>query len=112
MAGFFKKLFGGGNGVENIVQGLMEESKKWQIIGAEIAKDCFKNGLAQGEIVRLSDITNFIKKNHSYNGNVVENGFLNQMISYIDQGVVVNINVQGGDTVFVHKNHVDDILKG
>lgn len=42
---------------------------------------------------------------------MVENGFLKQMMSYIDQGVVVNINVEGGDTVFVHKDHVNDVLE-
>lgn len=112
MAGFFKKLSGGGNDAEEMLQGMMERSKKWQVMGAEIAQDCYQNGLLQGEIVRLSDISNFIKQNHSCNGNVVENGFLNQMTSYIDQGVVVNINVEGGDTVFVHKDHVNDVLKG
>ena len=110
MAGFFKKLFGGGNDAEDILQGMMDRSEKWQVMGAEIAQDCYQNGLLQGEIVRLSDITNFIKQNHSYNGNVVENGFLNQMTSYLDQGVVVTINTEGGDIVFVHKDHVNDVL--
>ena len=112
MTGFLKKLFGGSNDTEDMLQGMMERSEKWQVMGAEIAQDCYQNGLMQGEIVRLSDITNFIKQNHSYNGNVVENGFLNQMMSYIDEGVVVNINVESGDTVFVHKDHVNDVLKG
>jgi hypothetical protein len=112
MAGFLKKLFRGGNDAEDKLEGVMERSKKWQVMGAEIAQDCYQNGLLQGEIVRLSDITNFIQQNHSYNGNIVENGFLNQMKLYIEHGVVVNINVEGGDTVFVHKDHVNDVLKG
>jgi hypothetical protein len=112
MAGFLKKLFGGGNDAEDMLQGMMERSEKWQVIGAEIAQDCFQNGLTQGEIVRLSNITNIIKQNHSYNANVVEYGFINKMTSYIDQGVVLIIDVEGGDTVFVHKNHVNDALTG
>ncbi|WBA17018.1 hypothetical protein [Salinivibrio kushneri] len=112
MAGFFKKLFGGDNDAEDILQGMMDRSEKWQVMGAEIAQDCYQNGLLQGEIVRLSDIVNFIKKNHSYNGNIVENGFLNQMKSYLDQGVVASINAEGGDIVFVHQDHIKDVLKG
>lgn len=112
MAGFFKKLFGGSNDANDALKGMIDRSREWQVIGEKIADDCFENGLSKGEIVRLSDITNFIKQNHSYNGNVVENGFLNQMSSYVDQGFVVNFNVEDGDIVFVHKDHVDDVLKG
>ena len=112
MAGFFKKLFGGGNDAEDMLQGMLERSEKWQVMGAEIAQDCYQDGLSQGEIVRLSDLANFTKKNHPYNGNAVENGFLNQMMSYIDKGAVVNINEEGGDTVFIHKGHVNEVLKG
>ncbi len=111
MAGFFKKLFGGGNDAEDIVQGMLDRSQNWQIIGAEIAQDCLTNGLSKGEIVKLSDISAFIKQNHSYNSNVVENGFLNQMMAYIDSGEIVNINAEGGDIVFVHKDYVNDLLK-
>ena len=35
MAGFLKKLFGGGNDAEDMLQGMMERSEKWQVIGAE-----------------------------------------------------------------------------
>jgi nucleoside diphosphate kinase len=111
MLDFFKRLFGGRNHSEDIAQGMIERSQKWQVIGTEIAEDCFINGLSQGEIVKLSDITNLIAQNHSYNSSVVENSFLNQMMAYMDQGTVVNFNVEGGDTVFVHKDHVNDILE-
>lgn len=111
MAGFFKKLFGGRNDAADMLQEMMELDEKWQIKGAEIAQDCYQNGLLQGEIVRLSDITNFIKQNHSYNGNVVENGFLNQMMSYNDQGVVVFMEIEGGDMAFIHKDHVSDVIE-
>ena len=116
MAGFFKKIFGGGNDAEDMIEKMvgraMDRSQKWQIIGAGIAQDCYQNGLSQGEIVRLSEIINFIKRNHSYNGNVVENGFLTQINSYVDEGTIVNISVEGGDIVFVHKDHINDVLKG
>ena len=95
-----------------MVQGMLDRAQKWEVIGARIAQDCLVNGLRAGEIVKLSDITAFIKQNHSYNGNVVENGFLNQMMSYIDSGEIININVEGGDMVFVHKDHANDLLKG
>lgn len=79
-------------------------------MGVTIAKDCYENGLCKGETVRLSEITQFIHQNHSYNCRVVEGGFLDGMKSYLDQGVVVGLNVEGGDMVFVHKDHVDDVL--
>jgi len=40
MAGFFGKLFGGGNDAEDILQGMMSRSETWQVLGAEIAQDC------------------------------------------------------------------------
>jgi len=112
MADSFDKLLGGSEGAEGMQQGMIQRSEKWQVIGIDIAKDCYQNGLLQGEIVRLSDISNVIKQNHSYNGNIVENGFLNQMMSYIEKELVVNINVEDGDIVFVHKDHVNNVLKG
>ena len=95
----------------NIGQGLLDRSQKWQVIGSEIAKDCYKNGLLQGEIVRLSEIISFIKQHHSYNSNVVENGFLNEMKSYTESGIVLNFCIENDDIVFVHKDHVDTLLE-
>jgi hypothetical protein len=111
MLDFLKRLFGGGNHSGDIARGMIKRSQKWQGIGTKMAEDCFINGLSQGEIVKLSDITNLIAQNHSYNSSVVENGFLNKMMAYIDQGTVVNFNVENGDTVFVHKDHVNDIVE-
>lgn len=99
------------NESHNVFQGLLDRSQKWQVIGSEIAKDCYKNGLLQGEIVRLSEIISFIKKNHYYNSNVVENGFLNEMKSYTESGMVLNFCIENDDIVFVHKDHVDTLLK-
>ncbi len=33
------------------------------------------------------------------------------MMAYIDSGEIVNINAEGGDIVFVHKDYVNDLLK-
>jgi len=107
--GISKNLSGGGAG--GIAKGMFDRAQKWEIIGSQIAQDCLVNGLRAGEIVKLSDITAFIKQKHSFNGNVVENGFLNQMMSYIDSGEIMNIKVEDGDMVFVHKDHINDLLK-
>ena len=96
--------------MDDILHGMMERSSKWESKGSEIAQDCLYNGLLKGEIVRLSEITNAIRQRYSYNANVVEHGFLTKMMSYIDQGSVINIKAEGGDMVFVHKNHADEIL--
>ena len=96
--------------MDDIFHGMMERSSKWESKGGEIAEDCLNNGLLKGEIVRLSEITNAIRQHYSYNANVVEHGFLTKMKSYVDQGSVININAEGGDMVFVHKNHAEEIL--
>jgi len=96
--------------MDDILHGMLERSSKWESKGGEIAQDCLYNGLLKGEIVRLSEITNAIRHHYSYNANVVEHGFLNKMMSYVDQGSVININTEGGDMVFVHKNHAKKIL--
>lgn len=110
MIGFFKSLLGGGSGAEKIMQDMLDRSQKWQVLGAEIADECLKSGLRKGEIVKLSDITTFIKQSYTYNGNVVENGFLNKMSEYIDSGEVLSISAETGDIVFIHKNHVNDLI--
>ena len=110
MVGFIKKLFGKDDS-DDWLQQMENRSQKWQVIGAEIAQDCFHNGLVKGEIVKLSDITRLIQENHSYNSKVVENGFLMQMMSYIEREEVVNLSFEGGEMVFVHKDHVNDFLK-
>ncbi|PKN41349.1 MAG: hypothetical protein CVU60_11455 [Deltaproteobacteria bacterium HGW-Deltaproteobacteria-18] len=110
MFGFFKKLFGGGNDAEGLVERVMERSQRWVDAGAEIAQDCLQNGLSKGEIVRLSEIENFIKQNYPYNESVVKNGFLLQMNFYMDQNIVINFMGEGGDFVFVHKDFVNEIL--
>jgi len=99
-----------GNDMDDIFHGMMERSSKWESKGGEIAEDCLNHGLLKGEIVRLSEITNAIRQHYSYNANVVEHGFLTKMKSYVDQGYVININAEGGDMVFVHKNHAEEIL--
>ena len=109
MAGFFRKLFGGG-AEDDLLRGMIERSEKWRLMGVGIAQDCYENGLCKGEIVRLSEITQFIEQNHSYNGKAVEGGFLDGMKSYFDKDLVVSFNVEGGDIVFVHKDHVNDVI--
>lgn len=109
MAGFFKKLFGGG-AEDDLLRGMIERSEKWRLMGVSIAQDCYENGLCKGEIVRLSEITNFIEQNHSCNGKAVEGGFLDGMKSYLDKELVVSFNVEGGDIVFVHNDHVNDVI--
>ena len=50
MAGFFKKLFGGGNDAEDMLQRMMERSEKWQVMGAEIAQDCYQKGCCKEKL--------------------------------------------------------------
>jgi len=94
----------------DILHGMMERASKWESKGSQIAQDCLYNGLLKGEIVRLSEINNVIRQRYSYKTNVVEYGFINKMMSYVDQGSVININAEGGDIVFVHKNYAREIL--
>lgn len=96
--------------MDNILHGMMERSSKWESKGGKIAQDCFYNGLLKGEIVRLSEITNTIQQHYSYNANVIEHGFLKKMMSYVDQGTVINISADGEDIVFVHKKYASEIL--
>ncbi|WP_066018722.1 hypothetical protein [Endozoicomonas atrinae] len=111
MAGFFSKLFGKKDEPEELLQGMIDRAKKWEVIGTEIAKDCKNNGLNKGEIVRLSEITAFINKNHSYNSKVVESGFLDQMMIYVKSGEVIHFNTDTKDIVFVHKKHANKVLE-
>lgn len=94
MFGFLKRLFGRDDYDDKIVKSMMNFGRRFEIDGVEIAQDCYQNGLLQGKTVRLSDITNFIKQNYNptFCG-LVEAGFLKQMISYVEQGVVINFNI-------------------
>ena len=81
----------------------LERTKEWQEIGVDIAKDCYSNGLSKGEIVKLDDIKNFINQNHSFNAQVVENGFLKQISSYIDEGLLISTQEEDTGIVFIGK---------
>lgn len=80
----------------------LERTKEWQEIGVDIAKDCYSNGLSKGEIVKLDDIKNFINQNHSFNAQVVENGFLKQISSYIEEGLLISMQEEDTGIVFIH----------
>ena len=86
----------------------LERIKEYKEIGIEIAKDCYSNGLSKGEIVKLDDIRNFINQNHSFNKQVVESGFLKQMTSYVDEGVIVSTQVEDTGIVFIHTDYASD----
>lgn len=112
MIGILKWLFGIKNDpAENMMQGMAARASKWEVIGADLAKDCYQNGLAKGEIIRLSEMTSLISENYTYNTNIVQSGFLSQMDLYLHQGSIVNVNDEHGDIVFVHKDFAGEILK-
>ena len=97
---------------DELVQGVVQRSQKWENVGKDIAQDCFDNGLKKGEIVRHSQIQELIQKHHPYQAQVVEHGFLDQMKNFIQCGEVINFSAEGGDIVFVHRNHAKDLLNG
>ena len=109
MFGFLKKLFGKGE-IDNILNTIGEDADRSYAKGIRIAEGCYENGLMKGEIVKLSELNQFISRNYAYNSRIVQGGFLAGMKSYVDQGVVVSLNMEGGDIVFVHEDHVNDFL--
>ena len=78
--------------------------------GHKIARDCYENGLLEGNPVYLSQIEGFIRENFTYMPNAVLNGFLTTMTTWIESGEIVLLNIEGGDEVFVHKDYVNDLL--
>ena len=112
MFNFMKRILGADNKSEKLMQDMADRSVKWIKIGESIADDCMKNGLENGMPVYLSQITDQIHKEYNYNTNVIENGFLTRISSYIDSGIVVALNIEGGDQAFVHKDHLNDFMKG
>jgi hypothetical protein len=110
-----KKLFGlhddATRSARKVWEGASEQAGKWDAIGMDLADDCYQNGLAKGEIVRLSDITFLISENYAYNTNIVQGGFLRKMELYHNQATEVKVKDERGDIVFIHKNFVEEILK-
>ena len=43
-----------------------------------------------------------INQNHSFNAQVVENGFLKQISSYIDEGLLISTQEDETGIVFIH----------
>lgn len=111
MFDFLKRTLGGGSFGEEMMQKLEARSQPYVAMGTQIADDCVENGLRTGEIIKLSNIQQFIAKNQPHNSSAVENGFLNRMLEYVNSGEILNMPVQGGDMVFVHKNHVSAFMK-
>lgn len=98
------------NTISSVLNEELEKTKEWQEIGVEIAKDCYSNGLVKGEIVKLDDIKKFINQNHSYNKQVIENGFLKQMSSYVDEGLLISTQAEDADIVFIHIDHASNYI--
>ena len=98
------------NTASSVLEEELERVNESQEIGVEIAKDCYSNELVKGEIVKLNDIKNFINKNHSYNKQVVENGFLKQMTSYVDDGLLISTQVEDTGIVFIHIDHASNYI--
>lgn len=109
-----KKLFGvrasEDKNVEFVLEHINRMGQKYGAIGGAIADDCLANGLRRGEIVKLSDIERFIAQNHPNIATPVGTGFMERMLQYTRSGEVLNINAEGGDMVFVHKDHVKQFL--
>lgn len=81
--------------------------QKQVLEGQNIAKDCYENGLSKGNPVYLSQIEGLIQSNFSYMPNAVLNGFLDAMSNLVESGEVKVLNIEGGETVFVHKDHIE-----
>lgn len=109
-----KKLLGVKSASESDVDFILGHinsmGQQYGAIGAEIAEDCVANGLRQGEIVKLSDIESVIAENHPDTATPIGTGFMERMLYYTRSGEVLNMNVEGGDVVFVHKDYKKHFL--
>jgi hypothetical protein len=76
-------------------------------LGRDIADDCMVNGLRGGEIVKSEDITRHIHESYDYQPDAVDTGFLTRMAEYAQSGEVIQINVENGNFLFVHRDHLD-----
>lgn len=114
MLDFLKILFGGTSQSDDIfgkiMQRSLERSKEGETKGAEIAQDCFQKDLSNGQIVRLSEIKNLIKKEELNNLDDIERGFLSQMLFYVNQEIVINIKTEDDDFIFFHKDYAEEII--
>ena len=85
-------------------------TREYQKIGIEIANDCYSNGLRNGEVVKYSEIQDFIKDNHAYNAQVIENGFLKRMSSYVEEGSVISTKIDDLGIVFIHTEYASKYI--
>lgn len=111
MFDFLRNKIGGQHIWDDIIEKMTERSQKFVLIGRQIADDCVEGGLKNGDSVKLSEMERFITSNHLYNTEVVINGFLTRIRDYIEAEEIISLSVEGGDMIFVHKDHVDAFLK-
>jgi len=95
----------GDNGMGVISQML----ERRQRAGAIVADEFFESGLKRKKYATLSGMESFIRHNHLQDANAVNSGFLDRMKEYIDAGEVLNISVDDGDILFVHRREADDL---
>jgi len=108
---FIKRLFGKDDSLEEVMSIIKKTDSKWFTIGEDIAEDCFNNGLIKGKPVYLNQTIKQIHDHYNFNANVIENGFLSKMEQYIDSGVVINLSVQGVESMFIHKDYAQEVIK-
>lgn len=89
----------------------LERTKDYIKQGELIAKECYENGLLKGEIVKYQEIQNYIKKNHEYNSQVIENGFLKQISTYINDNKIISTKTDESGIIFIHVDYASEYLK-
>lgn len=114
MFGFIKKLLSKDNeyekAKEELISGILERSENWQAKGAEMAVDCYENGLKKGALIQFDQIIEQIKSHYPNNVGPIENGFLTQMKQYMDSGDVVNVTIESTTLNFIHKDYLKDLM--
>lgn len=94
----------------NVFTRIDERAKSREAEGAEFAEECMEEVLRKGNVLRLSRVDAMFQEKYSYDPTSRSTGFMKRMIEFIDSGDVVNLSLDDGDTVFVHKDDLDDVL--
>ncbi len=85
--------------------------KKSDEFGIQLAENCLGRALRNGDELYLSDIEKGLARNNEYSTVHALEGFQSRMREFIEEGEIFSYAVEGGDTIFVHKDYADDFLK-
>jgi hypothetical protein len=109
--GILNKIFGVKSKEDDFFEKMTEMMLSEREPGRKLADHIVLNILAKGHQGSLKDMEDEIKRNES-NPIPVCTGLKERLIEYRDSGVIVTFSAQAGDTIIVHKDFVDDFMRG